>query len=44
MTYPIIGGLWPFMKEQIINTILSRYRIPEDTVNDGRDQTMMNGK
>lgn len=44
MTYPIIGGLWPFMKEQIINTILSRYRIPEDTVNDGRDQTVMNGK
>lgn len=38
MTYPIIGGLWPYMKEQIVKMLLFKYSVSEDRENDGRNK------
>jgi hypothetical protein len=34
--YPMPSSIWPFMKEYIVNMLLNKERIPNDTTNDGR--------
>jgi hypothetical protein len=44
MTYPIIGGLWPFMKEHIVKMLIHKYSISEDNSNDGRNEVQAQGR
>ena len=44
MTYPIIGGIWPFMKEQIVKMLIHKYTIGEDRSNNNTNDIQVNGK
>lgn len=33
--YPIVSGIWPFMKDEIVKTLLMKFQLPNDTTNDG---------
>lgn len=44
MEYPVTDWMWNYMKEHIVNQLLKKSSIPNDTTNDANHQLPMNGK